>query len=216
MVTVARLDGRDGFVTWNKILRLDSDRAMHSPRSVPPASTALIAAAAQANLVLVAQGIEAVSRFGDDHYTVPVAGCFNSSAGGHFRHAIEHYQALLGAWSGEGSGRLDYENRARDPLIETCAEQAIAAWRRIEQGLAPLAAGTEADRTLHMAAETAEGGVLVTSLARELEFLVNHTVHHFALIAVIAHARGVALPADFGLAPSTLKYRQAFEKICAR
>ncbi len=184
---------------------------MQSPPVVTP--SVLVSAAARANLVLVAQGIEVVQRLGVAHYTVPVAGCFNSSAGGHFRHAIEHYQALIGALE---EGELDYENRARDIRIETEADHAVAIWREIESGLKHFAGGGVTDRTLRLAAETSEGGVLVTSLARELEFLVNHTVHHFALIAVIAHAHGVVLPADFGMAPSTLKYRQTLAPACAR
>lgn len=184
---------------------------MPSPFPVTPLTP--VSTAAQANLVLVAQGIEAIRRLGADHYTVPVAGCFNSAAGGHMRHALDHYQALLGVLAG---GDFDYENRERDTAIETDPAAAIEAWRMVEAGLQRLAGGAEPDRALHLASETSAGGVLPTSLARELEFLINHTVHHFALIAVIAHAHGVALPAGFGLAPSTLKYRQTRSPACAR
>ena len=184
---------------------------MSSPPVVPHPD--LVPAAARANLVLVAQGLEAVQRLGTVHYATPVAGCFNSSAGGHFRHAIEHYQALLHAVE---TGELDYENRARDLRIEGEPDHAIVAWHQIGEGIKRLAGGTVTDRMLRLAAETTDGGVLVTSLTRELEFLINHTVHHFALIAVIAHAHGVVLPTDFGMAPSTLKYRRTLAPACAR
>ena len=44
-----------------------------------------------------------------------------------------------------------------------------------------------------------------STLSRELQFLVSHTVHHDALIAAAARALGVATEPDFGIAPSTLK-----------
>ena len=87
---------------------------------------------------------------------------------------------------------------------------------QIERGLMRLSASGADGVMLPLAAETTEGGVLVTSLARELEFLVSHTVHHYALVAVLAHAHGVIMPADFGMAPSTLKYRQTLSAACAR
>ena len=46
-----------------------------------------------------------------------------------------------------------------------------------------------------------------SSLARELQMLSSHTIHHFALIAMTLRAHGVELDADFGVAPSTLRAR---------
>jgi hypothetical protein len=40
-------------------------------------------------------------------------------------------------------------------------------------------------------------------MARELGMLLSHTVHHYALIAMLLRARGIEPPADFGVAPST-------------
>ena len=184
---------------------------MQSPLTVPP--LAVVTAAVQANLILVAQGLEAIDRLGAPHYTTPVAGCFNSSVGGHVRHVIEHYQAFLIAVE---TGELDYENRARDLGIETDVDHAIEALQRIDHVLKQFSATRAGDGMLRLTAETSESGVLVTSVARELEFLVSHTVHHYALIAVLAHAHGVFLPSDFGVAPSTLKYRQTLSAACAR
>jgi hypothetical protein len=48
----------------------------------------------------------------------------------------------------------------------------------------------------------------VTSLERELQFLLSHTVHHFALVALLLRAQGFEVSADFGVAPSTLAYWQ--------
>ncbi len=45
-----------------------------------------------------------------------------------------------------------------------------------------------------------------SSLGRELQFLVSHTVHHYALIAIASRMQGIWPKESFGVAPSTLKY----------
>jgi hypothetical protein len=47
-----------------------------------------------------------------------------------------------------------------------------------------------------------------STVRRELQFLLSHTVHHFALIAVLLERFEIAVPDDFGIAPSTLRYWQ--------
>ena len=53
-----------------------------------------------------------------------------------------------------------------------------------------------------------------STVRRELQFLLSHTVHHFALIAVLLERFSIAVPDDFGIAPSTLKHWQA-QSSCA-
>jgi hypothetical protein len=43
-----------------------------------------------------------------------------------------------------------------------------------------------------------------TTIKRELQFLVSHTVHHFALIKPMLQREGIVLDEQFGYAPSTL------------
>ena len=45
-----------------------------------------------------------------------------------------------------------------------------------------------------------------SSLDRELQSLISHTVHHYALIAMLLRVSGRQPAADFGVAPSTLRY----------
>ena len=53
-----------------------------------------------------------------------------------------------------------------------------------------------------------------SSVRRELQFLLSHTVHHHALVKELLRARGRAIGADFGVAPSTLEHRGRLA--CAR
>lgn len=176
------------------------------------APSAVINAAAQSNIILLAQGAEMIDRLGSEWYGEKVATCFNSAAGGHFRHTIEHYQALLASLD---SGEIDYEGRSRDVRIETDASHARDVMDGLSRGLENVITEELSDRPIQIAAETVEGHKLQTSLAREMEFLISHTVHHYALIAVIAGAHGVQTPMNFGMAPSTLKHQQSLAVTCA-
>ncbi len=158
------------------------------------------------NLAAIDQGIALLNEISQDRYTQRIAACFNSAAGGHMRHVIEHYLSFL---QGLETGEIDYESRARDPLIESDPGYAVGQMMVIKRRLDEFAAGNE-DRSLRVRVETApatatEPWAGSTGL-RELEFLLSHTIHHYALIAVVCGLAGHATPADFGMAPSTLRY----------
>jgi hypothetical protein len=45
--------------------------------------------------------------------------------------------------------------------------------------------------------------VSMSTLARELAFVLNHTIHHQAMIGLLASMHGHAVPDGFGFAAST-------------
>lgn len=169
--------------------------------------------AAHASIALLAQGAVLIRELGPERYDVKVLECFNSTAGGHFRHVIEHFQALLDYRRTDGS--VSYEGRPRDTQIETDAERARSALTAIEAILREHIDQRLPDAELLIASETAPGRHFRSSLSRELEFLLSHTVHHYALLKVIAAHHDVETPTDFGMAPSTLKHRQREAEACA-
>jgi uncharacterized damage-inducible protein DinB len=52
---------------------------------------------------------------------------------------------------------------------------------------------------------------LTTTVKRELVYNIEHAVHHMALmkIGIREIAPGISLPADFGIAASTLRHQSA-------
>ena len=54
-----------------------------------------------------------------------------------------------------------------------------------------------------------------STLHRELQFLVGHSVHHFALIALILRQEGFDPGREFGVAPSTLAHWKREETLSA-
>jgi uncharacterized damage-inducible protein DinB len=165
------------------------------------------------NVAALQQGIELLSGLSVQRYTQRTPACFNSTAGGHLRHIIEHYFSFL---NGTENGEIDYEARARDPLIENDPAYAIAQLESICDRIESLTA----DQILRVRSESTPVNAppiwCASSTLRELEFLLSHTVHHYALIGVICQLAGQTLPKDFGMAPSTLRHLRAQElAVCA-
>jgi len=130
------------------------------------------------------------------------------TVGPHLRHVLDHYSSFL---AGLPEFRLDYDARERDPRLESELGYATARLREIVGAL------TLVDlELLEMPVEIRleAGGPEEeqwsrSTVRRELQFLLSHTVHHFALIAVLLERHGVEVPDDFGVAPSTLKHWQS-------
>jgi hypothetical protein len=95
---------------------------------------------------------------------------------------------------------------------------AAAALRRAAAGLNELPAPAM-ERDVEIRMDTGEGDERPwtrSTVRRELQFLLSHTVHHYALIAMICHRHQRPVESDFGVAPSTLNYRRRAAAACAR
>ena len=135
------------------------------------------------------------------------AGLAPHRASGHVRHIIEFYECFL---AGLPAGRIDYDARRRDPLLEGSREEAIRRLRVLATRLESDPHLTR-DRAILLAREDsqalhADELPLTSSIGRELQFLSSHTVHHFALIAMTLRALGVQVEENFGVAPSTVRH----------
>jgi len=158
------------------------------------------------------QGHALLGRLDDRLYTGTAGLPVQSGAGSHIRHCLDFYQSLLeGVWA----GRVDYNRRERDALV---ARDRACAAARIEIVIEELRALADlpGDTTLLVSPEDADANTWCAStLARELQFLLSHTVHHYALVALILRLQGFEPGEEFGVAPSTLAHWRQ-EALCAR
>jgi uncharacterized damage-inducible protein DinB len=160
-----------------------------------------------ANLHCLEQAIELLGRLPESAFArTPERHA--RTVGPHLRHVLDHYSAFIAGLPGF---RVDYDAREREPRLESDLGFAAARMREIvgelvlmEEDLMELpiqirleSGGSEAEQWSH------------STVRRELQFLLSHTIHHFALIAVLLERFEIAVPDDFGIAPSTLKYWQA-------
>lgn len=157
-----------------------------------------------------------VAQLTDASYTRKEPPLYTGSVGAHLRHMLDHYLSLL---DGLAEGRIDYEARKRDARFEQEREYAIEQIRETVARLNALSAD-DADRPLQVRMEAGVAGDgepiwATSSLRRELDFLISHTIHHYGLIAIILRTQGVDPGPDFGMAPSTLRYQRTSSS-CAR
>lgn len=153
------------------------------------------------------QGIELVESLDDDLYARSQEPVASSGIGGHIRHCVDHVQCFL---DGLVEGRIDYDARQRDLRVETDRAYAARRMGAAVTGLEALRASPrpgEADLRVKMdVPDGAEAFWTASSIERELQSLISHTVHHFALIAFLVRLNGCATTDDFGVALSTLAY----------
>jgi uncharacterized damage-inducible protein DinB len=127
----------------------------------------------------------------------------SGAIGDHVRHVLDHVAALAGE---PASLPLSYDYRTRGTAIEWDPGAALRELMRLDAAL-------ERWRTRSLSEPIAVTTVLddegrsVTSwstLGREVAFVLSHTIHHQAMIALLLE--GIGQPtgdARFGVAPST-------------
>jgi uncharacterized damage-inducible protein DinB len=134
-----------------------------------------------------------------------------SSVGEHFRHILDAIECMV---DGVDGGKIDYDRRERDEVTERDPSAAIARVEKLERVIQNWE--SRESKPLRVRADAPDGapgaegedgaGWIDSTVDREIVYLVNHTIHHYALIAMILRHLGVEPDQDFGVAPSTLRY----------
>tara|TARA_R110002124_G_scaffold165010_1_gene332343 strand:- start:3774 stop:4316 length:543 start_codon:yes stop_codon:yes gene_type:complete len=167
-------------------------------------------AVVKANIYFLEQGITLLLSISDEEYSFNNGKYFKSGIGRHFRHIIEHYTSLINGYT----NKVNYDDRERDLKLEASREFAISTLRSVIDSIEVFQ--TKPELIENKIEVMSNEGVDVedspwsnSTIRRELQFLVSHTVHHYALIGLILKTMDVSVPENFGVAPSTLKHEQS-------
>lgn len=136
-----------------------------------------------------------------DCYSQSCSVLSNSTIGQHTRHIIELYLCLL---NGYETADVSYDRRERDLKIEQDLSFAIEQLEYIQAQL------DRPNKSITISYELAGSETCLDSnYFREVMYNLEHTIHHHALIKVgIEHFTSLQLPESFGVAPSTMQYRE--------
>jgi uncharacterized damage-inducible protein DinB len=161
---------------------------------------------AQDNMECLHQAMELLDGLSAEKFRHREKYCFNSTIGGHLRHNIDHYRSFL---EGFAAGQVNYDHRERDARLEEDPQEAVQAIREILDGLQKIddAALDTAVKIRMDSGGEVENCWSSSTIRRELQFLLSHSIHHYALIATICQLQGIHPQASFGVAPSTLRYK---------
>ena len=136
--------------------------------------------------------------------------------GRHLRHIYDHFLALQSALEVRGSNvalMIDYNCRHRESLVERDLAASkkmlsmLLAWcQQLPEDTVlfntPVVVVSEIDCLQQASAS------FNSCIARELLYLMNHTIHHVAYVKLLLRGVDIHLPCHVGVAPSTASYER--------
>lgn len=140
-----------------------------------------------------------LSKLSDKDYCTPCCELSDATIGEHTRHIIEMFQCLENNYD---SAVVNYDNRERNIRVQTSTECAIEKMNEIKTQLG------RPNKTLHLQQFINGDEINIESnYSRELLYNLEHCIHHQALIKVALRACEVQVDENFGVASSTIEYR---------
>lgn len=167
----------------------------------------------QISIDILKQLIAVSDQLQDEDFRLPLDILSVNSIGKHIRHIIEFYDLMM---VGDQSGHVDYDKRSHDKVLEDNRIMAIEKMNALIKEIE----GITADKNILMSAnyslDSNDPVQINTTLYRELQYNIEHAVHHMAIIkiAVLHDFKSVSIPEGFGVAYSTIKYQRDSE--CAQ
>jgi hypothetical protein len=153
---------------------------------------------------LLLQLQDVLANLTDRQYAAPVDLLSEATIGQHVRHIVEFFQELI---HGYKDGTVNYDRRNRNPILEI--NRCLVIDLLSETALAVDSPDRDLLLVAHLSPGEDETVVIRTNYYRELLYNIEHTVHHMALLRIGVNAVAkISLPPDFGVAASTIKFRQ--------
>ena len=149
----------------------------------------------------------ALEQISTTDFCAPSTVLSGSTIGQHVRHTLEFFICLN---EGLYQCEVNYDKRKHDPTIQENRDLA----RQLVSELSRFVSDNQEDRPLKLSASYDPEQELThsidTNYYRELAYNIEHAVHHMAIIKIGLRdvAPYVELPADFGIATSTIRHQQ--------
>ena len=160
-----------------------------------------------ASQTILDQLSDAVRQLSEAEFVKPSITLSGASIGQHLRHTLEFFICLE---QGYKQGLINYDKRSHDKMIENDKEIALEVIQRIRS----FVTDQTKDKTLMLEVgydlSSNENVSVQTNYLRELTYNIEHAVHHMAImkIGINEVAAHIKLPSDFGVAASTIRYRE--------
>jgi hypothetical protein len=156
---------------------------------------------------ILGQLTEMTNQLTDSDFVKPVESLGNSSIGQHLRHTLEFFICLE---QGAEQGVINYDKRSHDKLIETDKNIALGAIAKITEFVQSHPENKSLKLEVGYDLNREEYASVDTNVLRELVYNIEHAVHHMAImkIGIREAAPYVKLPFDFGIAASTIRYKE--------
>ena len=157
------------------------------------------------NIAFLQDGAKLIRRLDRQQFNGASEFLPGGTVGGHFRHCLDFYVSFL---RGREVGEVDYDRRDRTAEWEAIPERILEALARVIHDLEALTQ-EDPNRPLQVRGDGPVEGDQAwarSTVGRELQYLLSHTIHHYAIIGSILRSLDFEPGVDFGVAPSTLRH----------
>lgn len=160
-----------------------------------------------AGTTLLSQLAEAISLVSEEDFRKPSTVLGQATIGQHLRHTLEFFVCLE---QGYACGIVNYDNRQHDKTIESNRDVALNVITRVLDFIRNHPADKQMLLEVGYLHNSDDCVPVETNFMRELAYNIEHTVHHMAIIKIGIRevAPYVPVPHSFGVAVSTLRYRE--------
>lgn len=164
----------------------------------------------EVNKLILSRLSDFLNQLSDQDYQKQLTVFNGSSLGEHTRHIIEFYQCLIAQYS---QVVVSYDLRERKQVLQQSTLAALEALAIINADIDKLELDTPLLLEVNAHIEEDTPQQILTNLHRELHYVLDHTIHHMALITVGVRSSfpHITLPTDFGVAPSTIRSRSSVQ-----
>jgi len=148
-----------------------------------------------------------IGQISENDFIRPVQAFNGATIGQHFRHSIEFFQCLMNGYS---LGEVSYDNREHDKVLESSKILALDVINKVKLFIEHCDVNKSIALSVSYDPMSSSEVVVSSNMAREITYNIEHIVHHMALVKIgIKEVCGyVTLPAEFGIAVSTIKYHR--------
>ncbi|MDH5380390.1 MAG: hypothetical protein OEW75_06045 [Cyclobacteriaceae bacterium] len=149
-----------------------------------------------------------INNLSREEFSRPLISLNNSTIGQHIRHTVEFFICLLNT---DENGIVNYDKREHNKEIETDNEKARSVLSEITFKLSSSPQNIPLQLEGCYSICGTENYLVDTNLYRELAYNIEHAVHHMALLKIgLTEVKpALELPAHFGIAVSTIRYKKA-------
>ncbi|MBK8289972.1 MAG: DinB family protein [Flammeovirgaceae bacterium] len=162
----------------------------------------------EAGSTILKQLVDIVTTINEEDFRKPSAALSNSTVGQHLRHTLEFFICLE---QGYELGVVNYDKRIHNKAMENDKHIALHTLHQIQEFVTE----NQIDKPLKLEVgykpDSEETMVIATNYLRELTYNIEHAVHHMAIMKIgIREVAGyINLPIDFGVAVSTIRYKDS-------
>jgi uncharacterized damage-inducible protein DinB len=162
----------------------------------------------QAGKTILSQLLDVVNQITEEDFRKPSTALSNSTIGQHLRHTLEFFICLE---QGYELGIVNYDKRIHNKAMENDKHIALHTINQIQE----FVTASQSDKALKLEVgyepDSDDCITVETNYLRELTYNIEHAVHHMAImkIGIREVADYVKLPAGFGVAVSTIRYKES-------